>query len=398
MKYALLINNKSIKDKHSIINSLNHIVNLAFESNFDLGCYFLRRIIQYDFQDFLPNALFANHLTSATKAKKILTIIKSADYNMKSRTILKYFEYVPITYLVKDDLIILLSAINGCQEGTSIGISNIEKLKELDAFIIDSILTQIRSLNDKGKRITIDDYDFEFLSKDTSISKDLIQATYLQQVKLNKYYDYELKGLLCILSNDPHFLFDYIKSVANDNNEPEPNLSQIWKVEGIEPFVEEVLTYLRLEKRYRVFGKYKWEIAIFQNIKSEVELNKAKVFLENQFKQAIRNEQYVEQIALITRGLFEDLYIKFIKEYIDFIDTPDDFFQIDWLDSHSGFSIYGEEATFGDVEATRWSGLLSCLKDITNPKVFAIKSIINRHIVASQKRADEERARNKLWR
>lgn len=397
MKYALLINNKSIKDKHSIINSLNHIVNLAFESNFDLGCYFLRRIIQYDFQDFLPSALFANHLTSATKAKKILTIIKSADYNMKSRTILKYFEYVPITYLVKDDLIILLSSINGCQEGTSIGISNLEKLKELDAFIIDSILTQIRSLNDKGKRITIDDYDFEYLSKDTSISKDLIQATYLQQVKLNKYYDYELKGLLCILNNNPHFLLDYIKSVANDNNEPESNLSQIWKVEGIEPFVEKALKYLRSEKKYSVFGKHKWEIAIFQNIKSEIELKKAKVFLEDQFKKTLEDNQSVEQIALITRGIFEDLYVKFIREYIDFIDTPDDFFQIDWLDSRFGFSFYGDDATFGDAVAARWSRLLSCLEDITNSKVFGIKSIINRHIVASQKQADEERARNKLW-
>lgn len=398
MKYALLINNKSIEDKHSIINSLNHIVNLAFESNFDLGCYFLKRIIQYDFQDFLPSALFANHLTSATKAKKILTIIKSTDYNMKSKTIIKYFEYVPITFLEKDDLIILLSAINGCQEGTSIGLSNLEKLKELDAFIIDSILTQIRSLNDKGKRITIDDYGFEFISKDISISKDLIQATYLQQVKLNKYYDYELKGLLCILNNNPHFLLDYIKSVANDNNGPEPNLSQIWKVDGIEPFVDEALKYLRSEKKYSVFGKYKWEIAIFQNIKSEIELHKAKIFLENLFKRALGDEQSVEQIALITKGIFEDLYVKFISEYINFIDTSDDFFRIDWLGLRSGFSIYGENTTFGDVEAAKWSGLLSCLNDIKNPKIFAIRANVSRRIVCCQKRADDERARNQLWR
>lgn len=398
MKYASLINNKSIKNKHDIINSLNHIVNFAFESSFDLGCYFLRRIIQYDFQEFLPIALFTNHLISAKKAKKILTIIKSADYNMKSKWIINYFEYVPATFLSKEDLTLLLNAINECPKGTSIGISNLKKLKELDASFIDSILTQILSLNDKGKRITIDDYDSEFLSKGSSRSNDLIQTTYLQQVKFNKYYDYELKGLLCILNNNPHFFVDYIKSVANDNNEPEPNLSQIWKVDGIEPFVDEALKYLRSEKKYSVFRKYKWEIAIFQNITSEIELHKAKIFLENLFKRALGDEQSVEQIALITKGIFEDLYVKFIREYIDFIDTPDGFFQIDWLDFHSGFSIYGEDATFGDVEAARWSGLLSCLEGITNPKVFAIKSIINRHIVSSQKRADEERARNNLWR
>lgn len=396
VKYASLINNKSIENKHDIINSLNYIVNLAFENSFDMGCFFLRRIIQYNFQDFLPIALFANHLTSATKAKKILSIIKSLDYNMKSKWIIKYFEYIPVAFLLKEDIPSLLNAVNQCPQGTSIYLSNLEKLTELDTSIIDNILNRVLSLNDKGKSIILDDLDTGFIK--SCHSNDLIQKTYLQQVMLKKYYDYELEGLLHILNNNPHFLVDYIRIVVNGKNEPDSNLSQIWKVKGIEPVVEEVLKYLRSMNEYRVFGKHKWEIAIFQNIKSEVELHNAKAFLEGQFKQALGDEQSVEQIILSTRGIFEDLYVKFISEYINFIDTSDDFFRIDWLGLRSGFSIYGENTTFGDVEAAKWSGLLSCLNDIKNPKIFAIRANVNRRIVYCQKRADDERARNQLWR
>ena len=101
---------------------------------------------------------------------------------------------------------------------------------------------------------------------------------------------------------------------------------------------------------------------------------------------------------LITRGVFNDLYDKFISEYIDYIEAPDDFFHIDWLNLHAGIHVYGENTTFGDIEAARWSSLLSCLESITTPKVYAIRAKIKRYIVSYQKQADDERARNQIFR
>ena len=87
----------------------------------------------------------------------------------------------------------------------------------------------------------------------------------------------------------------------------------------------------------------------------------------------------------------------FISDYIDYIKDPDDFFHIDWLNLRSGIS-YGENTTSGDIEAARWSGLLSCLEGITNPKVYAIRSQIRRYVISYQKDAEDERARRQLWR
>ena len=396
-KYASLANNKRVEDIHGIKDSLNYIVSLAFESNYNLGCYFLKRIIRYNFQDFLPIALFANHLNSAIKAKSILAVIKSADFEMKSEWIIKYFEYIPITFLTKDDLAILLEAINGCSTGVTLVLSNLKKLEYYDSCIIDNILIQVHSLNEKGKRILLYDHDSELIYNACN-SKDVIQDTYLQQVKLNKYFDYELKGLLLILQNNPYFLVDYVKSVADDMNEPDSNLSQIWKIEGIEPAVEEVLKHFRSDSKYRSYREDKWGNAFFLKSNAGVNLDKAKAFLEDQFQKALGDEKYVEQIVLITRGVFNDLYDKFISEYIDYIEAPDDFFHIDWLNLHAGIHVYGENTTFGDIEAARWSSLLSCLESITTPKVYAIRAKIKRYIVSYQKQADDERARNQIFR
>ena len=396
-KYASLANNKSVEDIHSIKNSLNYIVSLAFESNFDLGCYFLKKIIKYNFQDFLPIALFANHLNSAIKAKRILAVIKSADFDMKSEWIIKYFEFVPVAFLTKENLAILLDAISGCSAGTTIILSNLKKLRDIDSCFINDILIHVLSLNKKGKGIQLYNHDSELIF-DACSSTLVIQDTYLQQVKLNKYFDYELKGLLLILQNNPHFLVDYIKSVADDKKEPDSNLSHIWKVEGIEQAVEEVLKYFRSDSKYRIYREDKWENALFMNIKNGTGTKKARTFLRNQFKKGLGDEQYVEQIVLITRGIFNDLYNLFISNYIDYIEAPDDFFHIDWLNLRSGISFYGENTTFGDIEAAKWSSLLSCLEGITNPKVYAIKSKIRRYVISYQKDAEDERARRQLWR
>lgn len=396
-KYASLANNKSVEDIHSIKNSLNYIVSLAFESNFDLGCYFLKKIIKYNFQDCRPIALFANHLNSAIKAKRILAIIQSADFDMKSEWIIKYFEFVPVAFLTKEDLAILLDAISGCSTGTTIILSNLKKLRDIDSCFINDILIHVLSLNKKGKGIQLYNHDSELIF-DACSSTVVIQDTYLQQVKLNKYFDYELKGLLLILQNNPHFLVDYIKSVADDKKEPDSNLSHIWKVEGIEQAVEEVLKYFRSDSKYRIYREDKWENALFMNIKNGTGPKKARTFLRNQFKKGLGDEQYVEQIVLITRGIFNDLYNLFISDYIDYIEAPDDFFHIDWLNLRSGISFYGENTTFGDIEAAKWSSLLSCLEGITNPKVYTIKSKIRRYVISYQKDAEDERARRQLWR
>jgi hypothetical protein len=336
-----------------------------------------------------------NHLNSAPKAKSILDIIQSADFDMKSEWIIKYFEFVPVAFLTKDDLTILLDAISGCSIGNTINLSNLNKLRELDSSIMDNILIQIHSQNENGKRIILSDHNPEFIYNACS-SKKVIQDTYLQQVKLNKYFDYELKGLLLLLHNNPHFLVDYIKSVADENTEPDPELPLIWEIEEIEPAVEEILKYFRFNSKYRFYREDKWENALFLNIKKGSEADKAQIFLKNQFKKGLGDERYIEQIVLITRGIFNDLYNLFISDYIDYIKAPDDFFHIDWVNLRSGI-IYGENTTSGDIEAARWSSLLLCLESITNQKVYAIRSRIKRYIVSCQKQADNERTRKQLY-
>lgn len=395
-KYVFLTQNDSVENKQNLRLSLDIVVSMAFESNLDLGCYFLRKIIRYNFHDFLPHNLFANRLNSALNAKRILTTILSDDYELKSEWIIKYFECIPVSFLTKNDLTILLDAISGCSPGTSIYLVNLKKLKILDSNIIDIILIHIYSLNESGKKILLYDYDSDFIYNECS-NRDVIQNTYIQQVKFNRNYDYELKGLLLLLKNNPLFLVDYIISVASEEKELDSNISQIWTIEGIEPAVEEALDILRSKSSYYIYRDAEWVSALFTNIKDGKERDKAKDFLKNQFNKSLGDRNYTEQIVLITRGIYNDLYDIFIRIYIEYIKTPDDFFKIDWLNLRSGISLFGGNTTFGDIEAAKWSSLLSILESNTDPKVYAIKAHIKHKIVTCQKQAEDERARNQLW-
>ena len=72
--------------------------------------------------------------------------------------------------------------------------------------------------------------------------------------------------------------------------------------------------------------------------------------------------------------------------------TPDTFIHT------QGIRVHGENTTFGEIEAARWSSLLSYLESVSNQIVYSIKAEIKRYIVSCQKRADDERARNQLFR
>ena len=396
-KYAFLTKNDSVENKQNLRLSLDIVVSMAFESNLDLGCYFLRKIIRYNFHDFLPHNLFANRLNSALNAKRIMTTILSDDYELKSEWIIKYFECIPVSFLTKNDLTILLDAISGCSPGTSIYLVNLKKLKILDSNIIDIILIHIYSLNENGKKILLYDYDSEFIYNECN-NREVIQKTYIQQIRINKHFDYDLKGLMLLLKNNPHFLVDYIKSVTSDENELDTNISQIWAIEGIEPAVDDTLKFLRSSSSYYVYSDEGWGSALFTNIKDGKERDKAKEFLKNQFNQSLGDRNHTEQIVLITRGIFNDLYEIYIRTFIEYIKSPDDFFMIDWLNLRSGISVFGENTTFGDIEAAKWSSLLPILESNQDLKVYAIKAHIKRKIVSCQKQADDERARRQLWR
>ena len=275
-KYTGLLKNTNIdtKYKNTLKDSLNLIVSKAFDSNNDLGYYFIKEIIQYDFLDFIPLELFANHLnTSKSEAKKIMSAIQSADFYMKSEWIIKYYEFISAQFLTEKDSTILLKTIENCSTRASINISNLVKFKKFDSKFIDKILKLILELNKHGKSILICLYNSEFMYD--ICSKDVIQQTYLQQLKLQKNYDYDYDGKVFfrILKDDPHFLLEYIKIIANNETNPDLSLSQIWKVEGIESAVDKVLKYLRTDYKYSNFREYKWEKALFmffKNNKTEV--------------------------------------------------------------------------------------------------------------------------------
>lgn len=395
-KYVVLFNNSNTDNRDSLKTSLDFIVKMAFDNSVDLGCHFLRRIVKYDIPDFLPNALFFNHLNSENKAWRILNAIQSANFTQKPEWIVKYFEHVSIHCIIKKHLILLLDAIKKCKDGTTIVLANLKKLKEVKVTVVDDILTTILKMNREGKRILLNIHDLDDLY-DLKNSADLVQQVYLQQIKLNIYFDFELKGLFKIMKNNPHFLLDYVRTAVNNNN-PDTKLSQIWGVHGIDKVMGDVLQYLRKDNSYMIYQEDKWDNAFFMNIKDVADIEKAKRFLENQFKKGIADEKHVEQIVLISRGIFQDLYQKFINDYIDYIPNHEAFFRIDWLNLRSGIHVYGEGTTFGDIEAAKWNGLLRCLEGINNPKIYAIRAYIKRKIFSCQNEAEEERRRNYLWR
>lgn len=390
-----VLNNNSIINNGSLFSSLNYILCLAFNNDVSLGCYLLRKIIKYDFKDFLPDALFYNHLNDKDKANRIYNIIQSSSFRHKSKWIIHYFELIPYQFVTKKDLNSLLQAINDCNERITVNLINLNKLSNVDPIIIDNLLSQIIIKNKTFNLIQLYDPDYEIVCN-SSCTIDTMKKTYFQQIVLNKHFDFENKALLKLLSLNPSFLLDYVNVAIKENIDPEPRLSLIWQITGIESILSEVLHVLRSKHKYSIFSEYKWENAFFMNIKKDNEIKRAKKFLLAQFNEAIDDEQWVNQIVAIARGIFNDLYEKLIMKYIEHISNPDLFFKIDWINNHSGISIFGGDSTFGDVEAARWNGLLSILDKINNSKVYFIKSKVKRQIISCRKLADEERLREFL--
>ena len=389
------LKNNSIINSESLLSSLNYILCLAFNNDVTLGCYLLRKIIKYDYNNFLPYALFYNHLNDKDKARRIYNIIQSSTFRHKCKWIIQYFELIPYSLVTKENLYSLLQAVHDCHERITINLLNLDKLRGVDSIIIDNLLSQIITKNITTNLIQLYDPDFEIVCN-SGCTIDTMKKTYLQQMVINNHFDYENKALLKLLSLDPSFLLDYVKVAINENIDPESRLSFIWQISGIESILCEVLYLLRSKNYYSIVIENKWENAFFMSIKKDNEIVKAKKFLLDQFFEAIEDEQWVNQIVAIARGVFNDLYEDLIMNYIEHISNPDLFFKIDWINNHSGISIYGGDTTFGDVEAARWNGLFSILNKINNSKVYYIKSKVKRQIISCKKQADEERLRNFL--
>ena len=122
-------------------------------------------------------------------------------------------------------------------------------------------------------------------------------------------------------------------------------------------------------------------------------IKKARIFLENQFKSALDDKKHVEQIVLITKDIFKDLFKKFINDYI--IKNPDGFFDIDW--SYSPIRIHEKNITIYDVLSKNWEEILTYIKDNKSLNTIKRKNKINKDIDDFKKQANEEKESNNYF-
>ena len=277
---------------------------------------------------------------------------------------------------------------------------SLEKFLNIDPCIFQKILQLITRINIQ-KNISIQTSGnfffqyFDCLGKNTA----LIKKGYLQQNRIQLYFDYEGNGFLRILKLDANFLIEYINSLFEDNDtrlssDDYRDLGFIWEIVGIETQLIKVFDLII--PKYPYIGILSHFCNIFfrrVDVKHNLKVDK---FIIKYTKKYNNCSDKMNVIIDIVRNSKNQLYDQVLLYFISLNQDVKIFSKIYWRGN--GSSVTGDE-THGDIEAADWRKILSIVeKSAVGFKLIPIKKYLNDRVESSLRRADGERKQKFLGR
>jgi hypothetical protein len=381
-------------------NTLDIIIDENCKINFKLGCEILKLIIHSGNEiNYVPQYTFANHLTTKEKSEIIWSVIQSLEFTLKPIWELSFYDNLDMSLINKTYTEALVNTIYNINESSIIHFDRLQKFLKIEPGLFQMILRKIVKRNeDEDSKLMVwvdlfSDY-FDKLGDDI----ELIKKGYLQQVKLQNYFDHDGSGLLKILAREPYFLVEYVENLYNRERFGSPtetlDLGFIWQINNIEEVVIKTFDSVIEKEPYWGFSDHFCN-SFFKGIKSEHE-DRASNFIIDYCKANCFDSQRMNVIVDITRHTMKKLFEKTLLSFLS-VNTDLDVFSKIWWIGNGG--IFSGDIILGDVQAAEWNNILSIVNRADlGIKLMPIKIYIGEKIEECLRRGDWERQRRFIER
>lgn len=390
---------KSSENNWNYNNVLDIVIDQNCNMNFDLGCKILDLIIESNnSENYIPRKVFFNHLKTKEKAQAIWNLIKKNKFKQRTAWELSFYDYIDTSLISKTYAKLILDTIDKIDEPISIHFGMLVRYLSVEPSLFQQILKLIVDKNDNGARIQIwidlfNDY-FEKLGEDI----DLIEKAYLQQDKLQAYFDFEGKSFLNILKGDQKFLYKYVVDLYSKSkfitSKEYGDFGFVWEVENIEKYIIEVFDLLASREPYFGIGDHFCN-AFFKKLAPE-STHRAEAFLIEYVKTYHSDSHKMNIVIDIVRHTMKHLFEKILLLYISLNQDVDKFSKVWWRGNGGSYS---GNVIIGDVEAAQWKNILSIVeKSDVGIKLMPIKKYLSGQVESSLRSGDWERKRRFLER
>jgi len=388
------------KNEWNYNTSLDFIIDENCINDFGLGCQILNTIINNNNDvNYIPRVVFKNHLYTTENARIIWKILQRQEFNHKALWELSFFDFLNESLLNKDYLSALVNTVSNVKESNRIHFESLKKFISLEPKLFQIILQKIVDNNkNEGVRLQIwEDFFstyFDYLGDDI----ELIKKAYLQQDKIQNYFDYEGNGFLNILKIDSKFLIEYVSSLYSVKHfglsSDHRDLSFVWQITNIEPILIEVFDLIIENEPYLGIGDHFCN-SFFKNLQGESK-EKAEKYLLDYCKNNYSNPNKMNIVVDIVRHSMRELFDEILLLFLSLNQDVKVFSKI-WWRGNGG--TYSGDIIIGDIEAAEWKSILSAVqKSTVGIKLIPIKRYINDQIDYSLKSGDRERQRRFLER
>jgi hypothetical protein len=382
------------KNEWNYNNSLEFIIDENLKIDFNLGFYLYTKIIQDKNKiNFVPRISFRNQLNDAKKSIKFWNLIIEGDFKLRLEWKIAFFEGIEISNITDDQVPLILDTITSIEEPIMLQLNIFDKYWSKDKNLYNKILTIISIKNDQNLavRIWMDFFSthFDKLGDDF----DLIKKTYLQQYKLQDYFDYELQAFQQILNKAPDFLREFVDNLYKDRefgySNDHRSFKIIWNVAGIEKILIQIFEVFAEKSEYHAILPI-YLNTFFRNLDQE-HGNKADNFLLSYIKKSFLDPKRMNLVVDIVRHERKHLFETILLEYVSLNTDAKDFKKI-WWRGNGG--TYTGDVIMGDMEAADWRSILLMLeKSKVGIDLIPIKKYVLAEESSALKYGDHERKR-----
>jgi len=389
----IIFENKS--GDHSSFETISHPVSDIFKNlakkDFNLFIKVLENVFKYEYSKNLYFRVIISHINfDKDKVEKLKLVFKNSTHS--EINLIELFIRIPKEYLEiedynsivdiiqKDDfkniwfIDHLIKRVSDLELNVEI---EIEKL--LDIIILKTELHDNLFMYGDFFEIVNDQYQSSFVSNLKKIEK-----IYLYLDNAGRHFDYHLKVLKMILSQNPNFIIDLLKYnfdgkyYLSRRNFDENDFNKLWDLDNYEIVFENIINYL-VNFIYRASDL---SSAFIGNSQKEID------FLHNQL-QKTENKKMIELIFNIITSIYRDKMFDFLKIILDKNCDSELFKRLDFYTS-AGVTM-GSRLPNMQFELSQLEKVKDFLVEQNNINYYEFIEIINRDIMYSKMSIENER-------
>ena len=379
----------------TIISPVSDIFKNLAKKDFNLFIKVLENVFKYEYSKNLYfRVIISNINFDKDKVEKLKLVFKksrNSDINLMELFIRIPKEYLEIEHynsivdiIQKDDfkniwfIDHLIKRISDLELNIEI---EIEKL--LDIIILKTELNDNLFMYGDFFEIINDQYQSSFIRNLKKLEK-----VYLYLDNAGRHFDYDLKVLKMILSQNSNFIIDLLKYNFDDKDYlsrrdfDENDFKKLWDLDNYEIVFENMINYLVNFKSVFLHRASEFSSAFRGNSQKEID------FLHNQLMNTV-NKKMIELIFNIISSIYRDKMLDFLKIILDKDCDAELFKRLDFYVS-AGVTM-GSRLPNMQFELSQLEKVRDFLVEQNNINYYEFIEIINRNIMYSKMSIESER-------